>query len=78
MLGQLKTQILDLQSLYKLPTQDFSWYFITEERVLSHVLFNHLAHQGGMGKQFQNFYNFNSSQEKLKVSASTRSVPGLF
>lgn len=59
-----------LQPLCKLSTQDFLLYFIIEERSLSHVLFNHLAHQGDTGTLFQKFYNFSSTQEKLKVSAS--------
>lgn len=69
---------LDEQSLSKLPAQEFPWCFITEERSLSHVLFHHLAHRGDRGILFQKFYHFNSVQEKWKVSASTRTLPGLW
>lgn len=43
----------------------------------SHVLFNHLAHQGDSRTLFQKSDNFSSAQEILKVSASTGSLPGL-
>lgn len=73
-----KTWRLDLQLFFKVPAQEFSWCFIIEKRSLSFGLFNHLAHQDVMEILFQNFYYFNGSQEKLKVSAFTWSLPECF